>query len=128
MDYSLIKIQRTRHTADGIFGVLTCGDFSCVTVENLEHAIPEGLYSAKLDLSPRLVIVTPHIAVPLRDEQAGGDAGIRIHPANLPSQLLGCIAVGDKIDGDAVDDSRQTFASLMKILPNSFQVLVYAQH
>lgn len=113
-----ITVQRTRKTADGILGSMKFDEnpFTCFTVENLEHSIPAGVYNAKIDHSPRMNIDTPHIAVPSRDEAAGGDAGIRIHSANFPSQLLGCIAVGDKQDADAVEDSKATFAKIMGIL------------
>jgi len=53
--------------------------------------IPPGIYTCSMSWSPRfgrpLYLVGP---VP-------GRAGIRIHPANLASQLQGCIALGEKI-------------------------------
>ena len=112
-----LVLTRTRKTADGILGTLVIeGLLSEVTVENLEHSIPAGIYDLDIDKSPRLGIFTPHLRVPSRDMAAGGDAGIRIHPANYPSQLLGCIAVGDKAEADAVDHSRTAFARLMTVL------------
>lgn len=51
-------------------------------------AIPRGRYELALDYSPHFGKLLPHIkGVPTHD-------GIRIHGANLPEQLLGCIAVG----------------------------------
>jgi hypothetical protein len=111
-----ITVTRTEKTMDGIKGTLVCGDLAEVTIENLEHSFPAGTYEMVLDHSPRLGIVTPHILVPERDKAAGGDAGIRIHPANYPEQLLGCIAVGDKAEPDAVDHSKNAFARLMGVL------------
>ena len=113
-----IIVQRQRKTADGILGMMTLegNPFSAFTVENLEHSIPAGVYDAKIDHSPHIGINCPHLAVPARDKAAGGDAGIRIHPANFPNQLLGCIAVGDRQEADAVDDSQATFGKLMIIL------------
>ena len=111
-----ITVTRTEKTADGIKGNLVCGDLTEVTIENLEHSFPAGLYDLVLDHSPRLGIVTPHIRVPSRDQAAGGDAGLRIHPANYPEQLLGCISVGDKAEPDAVDHSKNAFARLMAVL------------
>jgi hypothetical protein len=58
----------------------------------------------------------PHIIVPSRDSASGGDAGIRIHWANFPSQLEGCIAVGTMVDGDSIDESLVPFNQLMKII------------
>jgi Family of unknown function (DUF5675) len=109
-------LTRTEKTNDGIKGNLLCGDLQEVTIENLEHSFSSGIYDVTIDKSPRLGIFTPHIRVPDRDQAAGGDAGIRIHPANYPEQLLGCIAVGDKAEYDAVDHSKDAFARLMTVL------------
>ena len=112
-----IQVTRTRKTADGILGVLVVeGLLTEATVENLEHSVPAGIYDLDIDKSPRLGIFTPHLRVPSRDAQAGGDAGIRIHPANYPHELRGCIAVGTAAEANAVDHSRTAFARLMAIL------------
>lgn len=58
----------------------------------------------------------PHIIVPSRDVAAGGDAGIRIHWANFPAQLDGCVAVGTKVDGDSIDQSLIPFNKFYSIL------------
>lgn len=107
----LIRVQRKRKTTDGIFGVLSIDNnpFGCFTVESLEHAIPAGYYSVEFTYSPEFNQTMPLIDVPNR-------TAIRIHPANYPTQLLGCIAVGDKEEPDAVDNSRNTFNSLNKII------------
>lgn len=86
------------------------------------------MYDAKLDKSPRLGYVCPHIAVSMRDMAAGGDAGIRIHVANEPMQLKGCIGVGLRVSGDSVEESKAAFEKLMNILPTTFKVLVYSLH
>ncbi len=107
------------------------GEYVCETVENLSRAISEGLYDAVIDLSPRLGYMCPHVFVSDRDLAAGGDAGIRIHIANEPRQLEGCIATGTKQDGDAVDNSRQAFQAMIAKLPApgvQFKVLVYSIH
>ena len=110
-----ITVQRIKKTYDGILGRMDINTtpFHCFTVENLEHAIPAGTYQVKIDHSPRLNMDTPHIIVPSRDKEAGGDAGIRIHIANAPHEVAGCLGVGDKPENDAVDDSKKTFADLM---------------
>lgn len=115
-DPKLIVVQRDHKTVDGIFGTMKFNSFQCYTVENLAKAIPAGLYSVVIDYSPRFNAQMPHIIVPARDQAAGGDAGIRIHPANLPVQLEGCIAVGDTEEPDAVDNSRITFNQLFKLI------------
>lgn len=106
-----IIVQRIRKTADGIIGLLTIDTsaFGCFTIENLKDAIPAGLYPVEFTYSPEFNTVMPLIDVP-------GRTAIRIHPANWPNQLLGCIAVGDKEEPDAVDDSRVTFNQLFKLI------------
>lgn len=60
-------------------------------------------------------MIVPGIDVPNRTD-------IEIHPANYPSQLLGCIAVGESIDGDALGNSKSAFGHLMTLLPQTFTV------
>jgi hypothetical protein len=118
-----VDINWTSKTEDGLFGQMTLnlnGDLvynePCVT--NLLHRIADGSYIAVVDLSPRLQYLCPHIQVPLRDVAAGGgDAGLRIHKANTPAQSLGCVFPGETVDGDAVDDSKDAFNTLMAFLP-----------
>jgi hypothetical protein len=116
-------------TKDGVFGDMVFnGGNVCVSVENEALMIPEGLYDATKDMSPRLGYICPHLRVPSRDEKAGGDAGIRIHILNDPNQSEGCIGAGSRVDGDAVDDSRDAFTKLMNVLPDTFQVLICSSH
>src|SRR5580698_8106511 len=91
-----IVVQRISKSEDGIFGVMTLdwNPFTCVTLENLAKSIPAGIYVLDFTYSPHFNRVMPHLIVPSRDAAAGGDAGIRIHWANFPAQLDGCIAVG----------------------------------
>jgi Family of unknown function (DUF5675) len=114
----LIKVQRKEKTADGIFGVLTLdiSAFTCVTMENLEKSIPEGTYEVNFTYSPHFNRTMPHLVVPDRDRLAGGDAGIRIHWANFPAQLEGCIAVGRRVNGDSIDQSLIPFNQLYTII------------
>lgn len=107
----IIRVERRRKTSDGIFGVLSIDGsaFGCFTVENLEHQIPAGYYPVEFTYSPEFNQILPLIDVPMR-------TAIRIHPANFPKQLLGCIAVGDKEEPDAVDNSRVTFNQLYKVI------------
>ena len=112
-----LLVNRTSKTADGIHGNLIIdGLLNEVTLENLEHSFPAGTYKVVIDHSPRLGIWTPHLRVPSRDIAAGGDAGVRVHPANWPVQLLGCIAVGDTAGADSVNNSRDAFGKLMAII------------
>lgn len=113
-----IIVQREKKSIDGIFGRMSLdwNPFSCVTLENLSKSIPEGIYDLNFTYSPHFNRVMPHIVVPSRDILAGGDAGIRIHWANFPSQLDGCIAVGTAVDGDSIDQSLIPFNQLYAIL------------
>ncbi len=114
----LITITRTSATKDGIFGNL-CIDgkpFKCVTMENLNKEINAGVYDLDFTYSPHFNRVMPHLIVPDRDLLAGGDAGIRIHWANFPAQLDGCIATGTKVDGDSIDESLVPFNQLYSII------------
>jgi len=113
-----IIVKRNQRTVDGIMGELTLdwNSFKCVTLENLARAIPSGIYDVNFTYSPHFNRVMPHILVPSRDVLAGGDAGIRIHWANFPAQLEGCIAVGTAVDGDSIDESLVPFNQLYAIL------------
>jgi len=107
----ILTLNRKTKTPDGIFGTLEVDvhPFTCVTLEKLDRAIPAGTYNIEFTYSPAFNRIMPLLDVPQRE-------GIRIHWANYPNQLEGCIAVGDKVDGDAVDDSRIAFNQLWNII------------
>lgn len=122
---AVLRVERFKTTADAYFGRVTWnGEFVCYSMERIAVAIPEGTYSAVIDLSPHLKYKCPHLRVPTRDLAAGGDAGIRIHVANDPNQVEGCIGVGLSIDGDAIDHSQSAFDKLMALLPPNLTVTV----
>lgn len=106
-----VFINRNKKTQDGIFGNLFMDGslFKCWTCENLAKAILPGTYVIKLDFSPRFNRTMPHVIVPVRDEAAGGDAGIRIHWGNNPTNYEGCIGVGNGQEGDSIDNTVETF-------------------
>jgi len=114
----MISVVRKLKTGDGIFGVLTLegNPFTCFTVENLLKAMEPGTYQMEFNYSPKFNRTMPHILDRVRDDMAGGDAGLRIHWANYPNQLDGCIAVGDKEEPDAIDNSITTFNRLYGII------------
>jgi len=92
------------------------GDTVCDTLENAGTLIPPGSYQAQIDFSPRLQYRCPHLRIPERDQEAGGDAGIRVHIANFADQVDGCIAVGTR-NGGTLSYSRSAFVSLMARIP-----------
>jgi hypothetical protein len=113
-----LTVVRYKKTDDGIFGKLSIDQslFTCFTCENLAKAINPGVYSVTFDYSPRFNRTMPHIAVPDRDQAAGGDAGIRIHWGNNPSDYEGCIGVGNGQEGDSIDNTVSTFNELYAII------------
>ena len=122
----LLIIARTSKTKDGIFGNL-CIDgnpFKCVTMENLNKEINPGVYELNFTYSPHFNRIMPHLIVPDHDLSAGGDAGIRIHWANFPAQLEGCIAVGTKLEGDSIDESLVPFNQLYAIINGQTPITV----
>jgi len=114
----ILTVTRTFKSEDGIFGNLTIdtSTFKCVTLENLDKEIQPGVYDVNFTYSPHFNRVMPHILVPDRDTLAGGDAGLRIHWANYPVQLEGCVAVGERVDGDSIDESLIPFNQLYAII------------
>lgn len=112
-------------TAEGVFGRMYCnGKFLCFTLENAVHLVAPGTYTAQLDMSPHLGYMCPHLRVPDRDALAGGDAGIRLHIANYPTQLEGCIAVGQSIGEGCLEHSQVAFYQMMPLLPLKFIVSI----
>lgn len=104
--------------------------FQCKTLElpDLNNqtgvsCIPEGIYTVIKHTAPSFGACFWVQNVPNRKE-------ILIHPANWKSQLRGCIAPGDAhidINGDKLKDvtnSGKTMERLLKILPNTFQLVI----
>lgn len=129
----MIHLDRIKTGDSGTFGMLTddsdtSGHPLCFTIERPytgEHpCIAHGVYTFNKFQSPSKGDVW------LRDDAAAGDGRsmIEIHPANMASQLLGCIAPGSsmgEIDGvPAVLNSKMTFAMLKSKLPDTFQMTI----
>lgn len=113
-----LTLIRNKKTHDGIFGnlMMNMSLFKCFTCENLDKAVHPGTYLVKFDYSPRFNRTMPHLIVPDRDSLAGGDAGIRIHWGNNPSDYQGCIGVGNGQQGDSIDNTVETFNKLYSII------------
>lgn len=119
-DQNILKIIRNPAlaTVDALFGTMVYnGKVLGITMERTAVAIPEGSYRGYKRPSAHFHMTVVGIDVPNRTD-------IECHPANLPSQLLGCIAIGESKDGDALDNSRTAFQRMMDALPNSFTVEV----
>ena len=122
-----ITLDRFKTGPDGTFGGLIddTGKQLCFTVERPytgDHpCIPCGVYSVEPYQSPKHGDVWQVMNVE-------GRSNIEIHPANLASELLGCIAPGDSLGTlggvSAVLDSQKTFAMLKSVLPDSFELTI----
>lgn len=121
-----LRLTRTKKTKDGIFGTMFIDTnlFKCFTCENLAKAILPGVYNVKFDYSPRFNRTMPHLIVPDRDAMAGGDAGIRIHWGNNPSDYEGCIGVGNGQEGDSIDNTVSTFNELYTIISSQLDLTI----
>jgi Family of unknown function (DUF5675) len=92
--------------ASGTEGMLDIdGIFQCYTMENTEDLIPEGIYDLAWYPSGEFRQDVPQVIVP-------GRTNIEIHPANWPTQLEGCTAVGERRFKDMIEQSDLAFAAL----------------
>ena len=117
---NLMRVMRdpTKETADGVFGVMDYeGKYLAVTMERKSVSIPTGTFRGYKRYSSHLGIQVVGIDVPNRTD-------IECHPANHVCQLEGCIAVGDTIDNDALDNSKDGFDRMMAAVPDTFTVQV----
>lgn len=123
-------INRNTSSEQGTFGTLTDdnGIFICYTVElpwadnhTQLSCIPDGVYLVEQYQSPKHGQVWQIMDVPNR-------SNIEIHAANVASELLGCIGVGDSlgsIEGfPAVLNSQSTLQFLRNSLPNNFTLTI----
>lgn len=123
-------IRRCEEGSNGTFGVAYDDQalFHCATLErpwvDVDHdghrdhnvsRIPAGTYEAFRRLSPKRGFVVFELA------NVPDTSNAQIHPANVATELEGCIAVGSKraiINGTpGIVDSRTTFAALMAAFP-----------
>lgn len=120
-----MKLTRTALGYGGkpTLGVLVSRDgrFTCHTLERSvdgDHpCIPSGSYAVVKDIhhpnSPHWYACPELRGVPGRSE-------IQIHIANRADELLGCIAVGEEVEGESLVDSAHAFDRLMAYLDGAF--------
>lgn len=96
-------VRRYEYDFNATLGVLTFGDFECYTLElpwynNAEDisCIPAGVYPASIRKSTHNNSKLGHRVIWLDD--VPGRSCVQIHIANRPTELRGCIAVGERID------------------------------
>ncbi len=117
-----IQLDRKIFTDQSTIGdILVEGDVLCHSLElSCRKANPEGRFAIapgkyELTLSPSAespLEIRFGFPLPLLNAVPGRE-GIRIHPANQPSELEGCIAPGMKYDTDIIFDSRNAFFRLI---------------
>ena len=114
----ILTLHRLDRFGDAIPGdIYEDGAHVCVTLENADHAIKAGRYPIAMTESARAKagsLWSPredHV-LPLVCDVVGRE-GIRLHAANHPAQLEGCIAPGITRDGDAITNSRVALIALM---------------
>jgi len=116
-------LRREENFQYGTFGILSINkEVFCVTLERpdilnkpFESSIPAQQYICKRIVSPKFGETFQIMNVPGRDH-------VLFHPANLMTELEGCIALAQyfgKLKGDrAVLNSGNTFKEFMKIMEN----------
>ncbi len=81
-----------------------------------ETAIPKGKYKVVLSVSPKFknrVWAKKYDGLVPEITNVKGFSGIRIHPANFATELLGCIAPGVNSRKGQVTQSQATYYKLM---------------
>lgn len=93
----LVRLVRQETGPQGTHGIISVGNKSWFTVERewLDNrsnvsCFPTGLYDVRMTWSPRFRAMLYEL------QDVPGRFACRIHPANLASQLNGCVALGEK--------------------------------
>jgi len=103
----MIKLKRTKETANSTLGILTIDDFFCYTLEDGKREkkefgktrIPEGIYEIKLRKEGTLYkkyserFHKPHPMLWLQN--VPNFEYVYLHIGNLVSETNGCVLVGD---------------------------------
>lgn len=130
----VIKVARFDRLQEGTFGKMLFPDgWWCYTVERpwLDNkprvsCIPDGVYSLGLRYSPTVSRITRgRYQEGWEIQDVPGRTYIMVHPANWPTDLLGCMGVGktytelqahDGLLHKAVTHSQSTFDEVMERL------------
>ena len=125
--YPVVRIERIYQDDDATLGMLSHKTFNCFTVERpwlnnipFVSCIPPGKYLMKLGRYN----AGGYDAYVV--QEVPGRSLIKLHIANLPSEILGCIGFGDSItrlnDSLGVGNSRETFENFMDMLDRASKV------
>lgn len=131
----VVQLFRT-YEEQGTFGTLVTDGFSCVTVErpwrdnkNKVSCIPEGTYRCEFGASSKNIPVS-NMAYEVLD--VPNRTVIKIHIANWPADLEGCIGLGKEIykspDGNKmVTKSAQTVVAFHNFMDGGNFTLVISK-
>lgn len=122
-----IVIERHTRVGDGIPSeCFVDGQHYSWSLENASHAIPSGRYRVIVTPSARassgqLWAPTADYLLPLLQGVPNRD-GIRIHAANFPDELEGCIALGQSIQGAHLYSSQMVVRPFLYLLLGALRV------
>lgn len=107
-----LTLTRRWETDKSVIGMIDVdGLIQCFSLERPragDHpCVPEGTYEVAMSWSEHFQKQMPHLL------NVPGRSAIMIHPANWPSELLGCIAPGSSRGPDAVYSSQNAFNLLL---------------
>lgn len=120
MTFYLVRLRTIPGRPNGKKGMLfnLSGSVVLYTMENFDKIIPTGEYKVEYTRSAKFSGLSTYrkIAdgrVPILTEVPGRE-GIRIHIANWPSEVTGCIAIGTDDGTGAVYNSNLAYKVLME--------------
>lgn len=106
-----IVVQRTPEAGGAVIGTVWIqGVQTFYSLENASCLIPAGVYRLSLYYSVRNKRIVPLL------HDVPGRSYIEIHPANVPRELAGCLAMGVGRGMNAIDHSVVAIETLVKIL------------
>lgn len=115
--FTIHRITSTKNSTQGVL-VKDANQILCYTLElpwlgNITglSCIPTGQYQMHKIYTPQFRY---HYSIP----RVPGRTNIAIHQANWPSELKGCIALGETIASDAVYNSRSALKKLLEYTQN----------
>jgi hypothetical protein len=125
-----ILVDRFEFIDNSTIGTLTCGDFSCFTLEDMDRhlednpdakqygktAIPRGTYEVIITYSNRFKQELPLV------KDVPGFEGIRIHAGNAPEDTHGCLLVGSTHSKNFVGNSRATMVKLFELIEHALDL------
>lgn len=118
-----LLLKRSSFESEGIFGVLSSVDQSCIVASTLEHAFPDGQ-----DFKPIITIGSytcvrgmhrlAHMAEPFETFEITGVVShtkVLLHAGNTNKDSEGCVLLGKSRVGDMITQSRVAFDSFMQL-------------